>query len=275
MQKKSIVNSRNVRFLYLLCFVVLSIVLVKVSFSFKKWKGIEEQHILHAIILPHHDILVDKFPLFYSYVKDKEKVKRIVFLSPNHFEPNENTIKTKEQDYIVSQKNKVFIDTEFVEKMKQEKLADIDEHVFVNEHAVNLHLSSISNNFPTVKFVPILLTRNVQTSSLESLIDFLLKNTSAEDTLFIVSTDFSHNLPFEEAQKRDDETLALLYKKDFDGIRTLNDEYTDCPECLYVLFRVLDKKESVKPVMLFHGNSRDFMYIPDSAPTTSYFVISI
>lgn len=256
--------------------VVFSLSLTQ--FLFKKENiHAKKQQMSSAFIFPHHDLIIHKFPMFYSNISihDKEKLKRIIFLAPNHFEQTEGRIKTKEEDYILSKDTVISIDTEFVKKLKDSNLIHLDEQVFINEHAVNLHLSSVSANFPKVKFVPILLTRNVPRSSLDLMIDFLSKNTSIEDTLFIVSTDFSHNLVYLEAEKRDAQTLSLILANDFESIRTLDDEYTDCPECLYVLFRILHEKEQIMPTVLFHGNSKEFMLIPDEAPTTSYFVISL
>lgn len=218
------------------------------------------------IVLPHHDLLLDEFPSFYANIIRHNPVKKIIFLSPNHFQPESTVIKTTDADFYLS--DEVFIAVDSRKFFKTPLI--VDTQVFTKEHGVLLHLPYIKKYFSESTIMPLLLTRNISKNDLDSLVSDI-QSQMDENTLLIISTDFSHYLPFAEAEKKDQEMLSLITQHNSEKILSLSDDYLDCPACMYVALNVqigLMKE----PELMFHGNSAQYLTLQEDQPTTSYFV---
>lgn len=226
-----------------------------------------------VLVVPHHDLLLDQFQDFYDAVPPAERslVTQIILLAPNHFQPESTVIKTRDAPFVVSGLGEVEINLDFLPVL-QETGVKINREVFTNEHAVFLQLPLIKKNFPDATITPLLFTRNISTPDLETVISVLRKTIDSRSTLVLVSTDFSHYLPFAQAEKNDEQTLKLIDAHDATAILRLNDDFVDCPACLYVLLGILPK-DSGAPTVVFHGNSAQYLPLAAAEPTTSYFVL--
>lgn len=216
--------------------------------------GEESTHV-RVLVLPHHDLILSKFDSFYASIpiSERPEIKTVYLLSPNHFHPEINKIVTKGEH----------------EQLKNIGVQQQDEWFF-KEHGTFLHLPFIQKYLPNAKVTPLLFTRHIPKEQLEALSSFLLAESEKESVLFIVSADFSHNLSATEASDRDQETLSLLQHEDEEALLKLADTHVDCSACLYLATKVT---KGVKPMVLFHGNSSEFMQISPDAITTSYFVL--
>jgi poly-gamma-glutamate synthesis protein (capsule biosynthesis protein) len=236
----------------------------------------QELPLTKALIVPHHDLLLDQFPSYYATfsVRDRQTIKHIILISPNHFEPAERVVKTRLSNFELSPRQVVPIDTDFLATASTIKGVVPDDSVFKKEHGVFLHLPFIAHYFPQVTITPLLLTRKIPSAVLDQVILRLKTAVQRDDTLLLVSSDFSHYLPYSQAEKNDEHTLALLEGKKSAELLQLSDDYSDCPGCLYVLIETLEANPKTQPLqILFHGNSAQFIPLSPDAPTTSYFVI--
>lgn len=199
-----------------------------------------------AIVLPHHDLLLDHFDEFYQNfsLAERRQIQKIIILSPNHYQPQVSRVVTD----------------------RQTTLAD---------HGVALHLPFIKKYFPEAKVESFLLSRKVPRKSLEKLVNQLNQEVVGQSTLVLVSTDFSHYLDKNQAQQRDSHAQQLICQQDVESILQLSDEYLDCPGCMYVLLNLDFMKQFAGncPTILFHKNSQEVMPGSDDVHTTSYFVM--
>lgn len=228
-----------------------------------------------TLVVPHHDILADNFQSYYDVITPakKKSVNRIIILAPNHFEPEQTVIKTANQPFESLSSQSVGITTAFLPLLLKNGV-HIDQKVFGNEHAVFLHLPLIAKNFPNATITPLLFTRNIPRSSLDGLVDTFRNMSFLEETLVLVSSDFSHGLPYAEAEKRDQETLTAIRAGDRQTILRLNDEYLDCPSCMYVALGLPSTAKVIQPQVRFHGNSTQFLALSADTATTSYYVLN-
>jgi MEMO1 family protein len=211
---------------------------------------------LRALVVPHHDIVLEKFPEFYGQLTKEESAnfKKVILLSPNHFQPERLQI---------------------VQRGTSVTSAGVvtDEQVFLKEHGVNIHLPFIKKQFPQAELTTLLFTRNVTQSSLDELIKTLNTEITETPTLVIASVDFSHYLSYQEAEQMDAQTLALIQDNRDQEVLRLSDDYLDCPACLYVVMNMMKGSAKKSLDLVFHGNSAQFLRLGTDEPTTSYFVL--
>lgn len=223
---------------------------------------------IHVAVLPHHDLILDQFPNFYKMISEEETFNKIIVLSPNHSEPEAQKIKMRTENFDFEDLAVI------VAALPSSSYAVIEEdnQVFDQEHGVLLHLPLIAQFFPDTPVTSLLLTRRVPAKDLDILVS-QLKPEIDKKTLIIVSTDFSHGLPFSEAEKNDRDFLDLLQNGNVEDVLQLSDEYTDCSSCMYVALSLLEEQKEHFQV-LYHGNSKQYVPINrQEQTTTSYFVI--
>jgi len=191
-----------------------------------------------AVVFPHYELLLNDFDTFYQSFSsyDLAVTQKIILLSPNHFYQGE---------------------------------------IVAADHGITTHLSFIKKYFPQAEISPILLTRYVSQFDLDKLVADIGEDFKKENSILIVSTDFSHYLDADEAAAKDQETLDLILRNQSKEILKLSDDYLDCPACLYVLLKIANSIDhTISPEILFHGNSSQFFQKgEDKSFTTSYFVI--
>lgn len=198
-----------------------------------------------AIVLPHHDLILNRFDNFYQNFTqiERDQIKKIIILSPNHYQPQTNQMVS-------------------------------DERVKA-DHGVAIHLPFIAKYFPDAELEGVLLSRNIPKSSLQKLITQLDQEVEKQSTLILVSTDFSHYLDAATANQMDEQTQKLICNSNTEEILKLSDDYLDCPACVYILLNLdfVRQTDKICPEMVFHGNSSQFMPGGDNQHTTSYFVM--
>jgi poly-gamma-glutamate synthesis protein (capsule biosynthesis protein) len=224
-----------------------------------------------AIVLPHHDLILNEFPSFHSQIKITKPIKKIILLSPNHFEPESLVAKTTHSFLSLIDDKKIPVVENSAALFSEHSVVN-DPSVFVAEHGIQLHLPYIQKYFPEAEVLPLLLTRNISKNNLNEMIA-TFRPMITDQTLLIVSTDFSHYLKKADAEKKDSETLHLINESRYDQILDLNDDYLDCPACMYVVMKLLDTEPRSKPEILFHSNSSEYLKQTKDEPVTSYFVI--
>lgn len=219
-----------------------------------------------ALVVPHHDVVLEKFPSFYEQVPNPEQITRVIVLSPNHYQPGSSVVKLRKNNFVLADA-RLEVDGFLAGMIGVTE----DDAVFANEHGVAIHLPFIGRYFPNAQVTPVLLTRNVSRLVLDELVA-QIGSVADDKTLLLVSTDFSHGLSASEAELKDAETLRLLAENNAEKILELSDEYLDCPGCLYVLMKLEGAAAgNFRPI--FHGNSAQYLSLENGEPTTSYYVL--
>lgn len=224
-----------------------------------------------ALVMPHHDLILEKFPNFYETLTKEErtKIKKIILLSPNHLQPERMQIVQRGTDVVLYDQTKIKVSP----LLHPTNGVVTDNQVFLKEHGVNIHLRFITKYFPEAELTTLLFTRNVTQRSLDEVVKTLNVEPNKPSTLIIASVDFSHYLSYSEAKQKDTQTLNVIYEGQAQEILQLNDDYLDCPACMYVLMSMMKSSAKTTPDLVFHGNSAQFLRLDPAAPTTSYFVL--
>lgn len=203
----------------------------------------------HLLIMPHHDLIQDRFSKQYEQVPKivRENTKTIYLFSPNHYFTEDIKIIRPDSALVES-------------KIKK-------------DHGVQIHLPLITHYFPNAKVIPYLFTRHVTREELDLLLKDLRRYQNDSSVFFIASVDFSHGLPISQAMTQDTLTMEMIKQHDLDSVLRLQDKSLDCPSCLYLALELFPPTEkSIIP--LFHGNSAQFLQLSPDAVTTSYFVFA-
>lgn len=226
-----------------------------------------------AITLPHHDLLLDYFPDFYGFFtpEDRQRVDRIILVSPNHFSPESLAVVGRLDDFVL-ENQVITVDRESMTRLIDRERVTLHNERFQDEHGVLLHLPFIAEYFPNAQLIPLLLTRNIPRKNFEALLDELRPVFADERTIIIASIDFSHNLSASQAWEKDSTLLALVRERSVEEIFSLGDEYLDCPACLAMILGLVGDGGS-EPELLFHDNSAHFLLAGEGGATTSYLVL--
>jgi hypothetical protein len=100
-------------------------------------------------------------------------------------------------------------------------LFEANEKVFLGEHSLEVQLPFIQIALPTTTVIPIIIA--VERDEIAGRIGRALFDMfgNSPDILFVVSSDFSHFYPYDEAKQYDLETLSLLQKWHIEAWRTI------------------------------------------------------
>ena len=161
-----------------------------------------------ALVAPHAGFIYSgpiAASAYQAAKRIKDKISRIILLSPTHHfhlqgavAPDFNLYKTP--------LGTIEIDQETIAQLNSNNLVKISSDYFEREHAIEVHIPFIQTIFSAnTPIVPIIVGNSEveQISSIFSLLD-------NDSTLFIVSGDLSHFLPYDEAKKVDRTTADNL-----------------------------------------------------------------
>jgi MEMO1 family protein len=169
-----------------------------------------------AIIAPHAGFIYSG-PIAASAYKSvavrASSIKRIVVLAPTHHYQLQGACIPSFDGY-QTPLGRVQIDRASVEQLSSLAVISQSDICFEREHALEVHLPFIQRVFdPTVPVTPII----VGASSAQQLLTIFEKLDDSK-TLFIVSGDLSHFLPYEEAKELDLKTSGQLEQLQFDQL---------------------------------------------------------
>jgi len=153
------------------------------------------------------------------------KIDRVVILAPLH-RAEESLIYLPEADYFATPIGPVQVDrASVVELLDCGTAFSMNDIPHFEEHGIEVQLPFMRTLFPEASLVPILVGK-AQPSLVKSLASALgiVFGKKAETTLFVVSSDLSAGLEAGAVSKTADRLLALVDKKDADGILALKAE---------------------------------------------------
>jgi AmmeMemoRadiSam system protein B len=240
----------------LLSFLLVFLITIFVVKSRKDIIVEKEKKLNIGGIVPHHDTAEAIINSFFQKFKTEDAID-VIILAPNHYEKGINNV--------LSTKN-IYPD------LIQDNLAEIDEIVVNFDHSISVPTSFINKYLPNSKIIPLIFKKETTLSSLKKISIILSEHLKNKKTIIICSTDFSHNLFPNEAEKRDEITLQAIKDFDYKKIMTFSSEYIDSPQSLVSLLLVMENLNIKNFRMLDHSNSAKILG-PTTTNTTSYFTI--
>lgn len=225
---------------------------------------------IRAVILPHH---LTANEVIASGVKmlQYQSFKKIVLISPDHFHQCKKAICTTNATYqtlfgAVSSDNKT------VETLIASPIVSDNPNLFTGEHGIYADLPFIAHYFPGVPVTPLAISTEYLWKLKREEIKKLIGAIVDEETLLIVSSDFSHYLSLKKANEMDEKTTKIIFSKDFKGIESLhNSDQSDCPGCLWVLASLAKDRGFYNPEIVMHTNSATLLHDETIPSTTSHF----
>lgn len=226
---------------------------------------------IKAVIVPHHLTATRSLAAGVRMLKN-QSFKHILLLSPDHFDECPTPLCTvnalQETEF-----GKVHSDRDTVRALAALPQISITPDLFRKEHGVHAVLPYIAHYFPETPVTAVVLSQKNWKSYSGALLENI-KSVLKNDTILMVSSDFSHYLTLAKSNEADEMTAETLFAKDLGGIANLkNPEQSDCAQCLWVLGSIADERGFYNPSTVAHTNSAVLLNEKTVPETTSHFTM--
>lgn len=135
--------------------------------------------------------------------------QRVIVIGTSHF-ISMNGLGITEKTAYQSPLGEVQIDLDFVEKLKSDFNFSVNEMAFVKEYSIELQIPFLQKYLKGFKLVPIIMGSKVNYADVAARLADLID----DQTLIVVSTNFSHYLSDEKARTVDQTTINQVLAKD-------------------------------------------------------------
>jgi len=210
--------------------------------SFSKVKNVEKRKV-SAVITSHHFLAKNLIAETFAGI-DSSKIKTIIIVSPDHFNQIINPSCLVQSTSNTKWKTPFGIvdsDEKFIYDISQKNGVCFNLNTFRGEHGIYTLIPFIKNYFTKGKIVPLVFK---QTNNLDFFVNFgqeIAQKINPKETLLVISSDFSHYVTTEEAQKNDQKSIELLPNKKTEEINQISN---DCKQCIAFLFGYLRNKKT-------------------------------
>jgi AmmeMemoRadiSam system protein B len=235
-------------------------------------------------VMPHHLLVKKDINELYAKLAQIHEYKRIIIISPNHFNFGYHYIETTnaENGKFPGQK----IDRDAYAKLIASKVVFSEPGKFYLDHGVNNHLPFIKKYFPNAVIVPLLIKSGADEARLNILAK-TLSEIADKDTLVLASIDFTHYAPESDALMNDERTVGLLRDWSNNVFKSVNLQQIldisgnsnplvpdaismDSPESLYTLLRVMELSGNRGFSFVKRTSSAEILGIKDPKLNTSH-----
>jgi poly-gamma-glutamate synthesis protein (capsule biosynthesis protein) len=205
---------------------------------------------IRAVIAPHH----------------------LVLISPDHYNKCPTALCTVNGDYETFFGH-MRAPPSIINELVASPLVTNNPALFKNEHGIYAIAPFIVHYLPGVPVTPLAVAIDYWKTNKDAMLALLQAQAKA-GTVFVVSSDFSHYLAYDEAEKMDALTKAVLVSDDLDAIEQLKDpSQSDCPACLWLLASLAKNNNFYHPDILMHTNSAALLSDFTAKETTSHFAV--
>lgn len=205
-----------------------------------------------AVLTSHHLLAAPLIANSYAAIQ-REGVKRIILVSPDHFNSSfkdGNLAFTTDLgwDGLFSD---IVSDRDFIRDISENTGGiSLLKTIFLSEHGIYTEIPFLAHYFPRAKIVPLILKNDYNYDDFVKL-GQALREKSGNETLLVVSSDFSHNTTHEQAEEWDRNSLEVI--KNLDGAQ-FDELHNDCRSCIALLagflngekhnFHLIESKDS-------------------------------
>jgi len=226
---------------------------------------------IRCLTLPHHNPAagLSVYALQQS-ASWEDKPEVVIIIGPNHANAGPAAAVTSarwQTPYGMVNPDKECISTLIGEGHVEESVT-----VFEPEHSIGTIIPWIAKFLPDAKVVPMIFHYQYPLTELQRLFT-TLEPWLGQDSLLILSVDFSHHHTREEAERLDQHTSALLERNDWRSIARLSSDYLDCPTLLASIVCYSSSIGLKGPELLAHTNTGYLNRISDQE-VTSYMILA-
>ncbi|MCL6581397.1 MAG: AmmeMemoRadiSam system protein B [Firmicutes bacterium] len=171
-------------------------------------------------------------------------------------------------------------DSRLAAALVEEGLAADAWAVHDTEHSLGVLMPFVRRLLPGARVVPLSVTRGLGPAEAARLGRLLARwaeegERRGERLFVIASVDFSHGLPFPQAERMDEETLEALGRGDWGRLYAFGPGNLDSPAALAVLFSYAGCLEEPRFAVAAHTNSATLLGRPGLDDTTSHFLLIV
>jgi poly-gamma-glutamate synthesis protein (capsule biosynthesis protein) len=216
--------------------------------------------------VPHHLLARDLIAKTFVTVS-RGSYQRVVVMSPDHNNLGRTDISVADADFAT-----VFgvIETDRALVRRLTELESVTaSRFFYREHGIQAILPFVKYYFPGARVLAVTFKERTGKKDLDTFID-VLETVLDRETLILQSTDFSHYLPAEVANIKDEETIAVIRSGDPQKVFSLRQPANlDSRAAQYVEMRLQKDLFGASPQITGHKNSQEYSR-EKLAKTTSY-----
>lgn len=227
-----------------------------------------------AGIVPHHLVPSSSVAEFFSGLAlSASAPKRIVVLGPNHYEQGAGKVIVGRLDW-ETPFGRASVDREFSDGLIAAGVASEDDPTLDGEHSISSVIPFIRRFLPDIPVVPLAVSGTLSPKE-AMILGRELATRSDEGTVLVGSIDFSHYLPTDESDRKDEETLAAIRSGDIRSIAGFGNDHVDSVPTLLAVLAYAESRgaEPTSPLILRHTNSGVITGRPN-APGTSHFTMA-
>jgi poly-gamma-glutamate synthesis protein (capsule biosynthesis protein) len=234
---------------------------------FSKLPEIAENSDIKAGVISHHFLAKELIANFYNKISNKN-IDTIFLISPDHYN---NFFATG----VIAYTSNLNWNTPFgvlesnekiVNSLAERGTVEKNNSLMGLEHGIYVEIPFIKKFFPNAKIVPLVLNTSANYDNFSDL-GKKLKNLAGKNSILIVSSDFSHNIPAKEANIKDKDSIAILKNLQPENIKNIG---SDCPKCFAVLLEFLQNAQNYR--FNFIDNKNSFDYAGDTEDSVTSYV---
>ena len=213
--------------------------LVKVGQVVKE-EGAGLKHVHGGIASHHIPTTIPRLVEFYSRLKGIQSVRNFIIIGPDHTDAGRAPVTVSNANFFTIY-GEIKPMHGLAEKLKDVKLANIEEAPFDLEHSIGSQMLIISKIFPDAKVTPIMLRSDTTKDHAKALGEMLV-NVLDDETVLIASVDFSHYLATEQAMPVDQISGEVIRNLDFEAIPLIK---ADSNRSVEVFMRAMNMKGAI------------------------------
>jgi len=225
------------------------------------------------ILLVNHHLLAPHFiadTLAQISEEQKQNIKNVILISPNHFHEGSNNIITSNLPFKTPYG--------FLENINNSNFLEnslniaVNNTVVKNEHGITGIVGFIQKYFNStkrnvVKILPIIINDKTSTKEMESLAQNITKKFQKKDTVIIISMDMSHDLFPQIANFHDVMTLQMIKNLDKSSAKRVD---TDSKQTFVTMFSIAKMWNQERFILTHHSSSAEILQKQYQVDTTSY-----
>ncbi len=233
-------------------------------------KDVDAETNVRMIVVPHH-LLVSHHIAELMQRASGRPINTIFMIGPNH-ENAGTTVLTSAHllwDFPFGQ---IQTHTDLTDQFLTDFNLTHDPAPYAIEHSIGALVPFVHHYFPEAEVVPVIVSATADVHHVRNLSTWVGDH-MPDDSLIIVSADFSHYLTKDEADKKDEHTKALIEERNIEHIIELhNTDYVDSPASL--AFAMQYAEEQGLTTNIIHQDNSFHYEVKKLPETTSYFVMS-
>lgn len=196
-----------------------------------------QSSVAYAAVTSHHFLAKSVIARTLTGI-DPTNIKTIILISPDHFDniTDNSLLGVTTNAKWATPYGEMTVNIAQQEALLASNPLRLQDRSFLNEHGIYTIVPFLKKQFPDASLIPIVLRQSDQYQQYESLGKALHTVFDPTETLVVISSDFSHNKPSDQAVKDDQQSILTLAKQD---LQTINQIDSDCKVCMATLFGYL------------------------------------